>query len=77
MKSSRRQLLQAAAAGAATRSAMLQAAAVDAHWPRLEASDTPKLALELSDSGPLSTSPGTGPWAALQPGGWMKAACAG
>ena len=41
---------------------MLQAAAVDSHWPRLEAPGTPKLALELSNTGtPVATSPGTRP----------------
>ncbi|HEY3838381.1 MAG TPA: mannonate dehydratase [Bryobacteraceae bacterium] len=61
MKSSRRELLQAAAVSAAARPALLQAAAAESHWPRLEASDTPKLALELSLTGPMPTSPGTRP----------------
>jgi mannonate dehydratase len=39
----------------------MQAAAVDAHWPRVEAPDTPKLVLELSNTGPMATSPGTRP----------------
>jgi mannonate dehydratase len=68
MKSSRKEVLQAAVAAAATRSPMLQAAAVDSHWPRLEAADTPKLALELSNSGPVATSPGTRPMGNLSAG---------
>ena len=41
---------------------MLQAAAPDAHWPRVEASSTPKLALELTTNAtPLATSPGMKP----------------
>ena len=61
MKPSRRELLRTAAVAAAARPPMLQGAAVDSHWPRLEADDTPKLALELSNSGPVATSPGTRP----------------
>ena len=61
MKSSRRQILQAAAVAAATRTAPLDAAAVETHWPRIEGPDTPKLVLELSNTGPLPTSPGTRP----------------
>jgi mannonate dehydratase len=40
---------------------MAEAAALDAHWPRLETADTPKLALELSIAGPMATSPGMRP----------------
>ncbi len=47
---------------------MLQAAATDSHWPRVEAQDTPKLALELSNSGPVATSPGTRPMGNLAAG---------
>jgi len=54
---------------AATRPAMLQAAAVDSHWPRLEAAGTPKLALELTTAGPIATSPGTRPIGNLAIGG--------
>jgi mannonate dehydratase len=68
MKSSRRQLLQAAAVVAAARPPMLQAAAADTHWPRLEGAATPKLALELSNAGPVATSPGTRPMGNLAAG---------
>src|SRR5579864_5265803 len=61
MKSTRREVVQAALAAGFVKPPMLQAAAVDANWPRLEASDTPKLALELSNTGPAPTSPGTRP----------------
>jgi mannonate dehydratase len=54
MKSSRRELLQAAALAAAA-SPIARAASPE---PRSEGSNTPKLALELSDTGPVATSPG-------------------
>ncbi len=73
MKSSRRALLTAAAVAAATRRPLLQAAAVDSHWPRLEGTHTPKLALELTNSGPLATSPGTRPMGSLAVGGLDEA----
>ena len=61
MKPSRRELLQAAAVAGAVRTPMLQAAAAESHWPRIEGADTPKLALELSNTGPVATSPGMKP----------------
>ena len=73
MKPSRRELLQAAAGTAAVRPEMLQAAAIDTHWPRLEADDTPRLALELSIAGPVATSPGTRPVGNLAAGGLDEA----
>jgi mannonate dehydratase len=57
MKSSRRELLQAAALAAAA-SPIARAASPE---PRSEGSNTPKLALELSDTGPVATSPGMRP----------------
>ena len=73
MRPSRRELLQTAAVAAAARPPMLQGAAVDAHWPRLEAADTPKLALEISNSGPVATSPGTKPMGNLAAAGMDEA----
>lgn len=72
MKPSRRQLLQTAALAAARppqiSHAMLQSAAPDTHWPRLESATTPKLVLEVSNAGPVSTSPGTRPMGSLAVG---------
>src|SRR6185437_12318678 len=73
MKTSRRQLLQTAAVAAGAQAPMLRAAAVDVHWPRLEAGDTPKLALELSNSGPVATSPGTRPMGNIAAGRFDEA----
>jgi mannonate dehydratase len=52
---------------------MMQGAAVDAHWPRLEAADTPKLALELSNAGPMPTSPGMRPMGNIAAGTFDEA----
>src|ERR1035441_7222762 len=73
MQPSRRKLLQMAAVAAAARTPLLPAAAVDSHWPRLEAADTPKLALELSIAGPVATSPGMRPMGNLAAGRFDEA----
>jgi len=52
---------------------MLQAAALDSHWPRLEGADTPKLALELSIAGPMATSPGMRPMGNIAAGHFDEA----
>jgi mannonate dehydratase len=58
---------------AAARPALLAAAPADSHWPRLEGSDTPKLALELTESGPVATSPGMRPMGNVAAGGLDEA----
>ena len=73
MQPSRRKLLQTAAVAAAARTPLLPAAAVDSHWPKLEAADTPKLALELSIAGPVATSPGMRPMGNLAAGRFDEA----